>query len=110
MEYADKAIEIARRGIEVEEFGPAIRLQLAFAYMAKGRFADAIDELEYAVELDPAYSQARLLLGRAYEQTGRYEDAKAQYEAVVAVFPDNAGAIQALESLEASLASAPATP
>jgi O-antigen ligase len=110
MEYADKAIEIARRGIEVEEFGPAIRLQLAFAYMAKGRFADAIDELEYAVELDPAYSQARLLLGRAYEQTGRYEDAKAQYEAVLAVFPDNAAAIQALESLEASLASAPATP
>ena len=108
--YADKAIEVGLIGTQVEPYGPAVRLQLAVAHTTKGQLAEAVKELEYAVELDPRYSQARLTLAQVYIDLGRTDDALAQYQAVLAAFPDNIQAQQGLEALEASMSAETTAP
>ncbi|MRR11122.1 hypothetical protein EG835_01215, partial [bacterium] len=46
--YADKAIDAGKRGVAVEEYGPAIRVQLAIAYLLQDRVDEAIAELGVA--------------------------------------------------------------
>ena len=74
--YYDKAIEIAKRGIEVERYGPAIRYQLAQAYQGKGQTNDAIRVLKYSMKMDPIFSDAAILLAQLYAKQGREDEAK----------------------------------
>ena len=48
--YSAKAIDIARRGVEVEPYGPAVRAELARALAVSGRAEEAIREASYALE------------------------------------------------------------
>ena len=73
--YYEKAVAIADKGIKVEQFGPALRVQRARALQALNRTDDAIKDAEFAVKMDPVYSEARLLLAKLYESDGRPEDA-----------------------------------
>ncbi|GAB4276390.1 MAG: tetratricopeptide repeat protein [Coriobacteriia bacterium] len=68
--YFERAVEIAEKGIEVEPFGPAIRVQIGRALISLGRYDEAIEHLSFAAEMDPRYSDARILLGRAYYLKG----------------------------------------
>jgi O-antigen ligase len=105
--YAERAVEVAKQGIVVEEFGPAIRVQLAMSYLVLDRPADAIEALEFATSLDPNYSQAYSILAQAYRQQGRTDDARAALTHVLERYPGNAEAQKALEALEASESDAP---
>ncbi len=100
--FAERAVEVARRGIVVEEYGPAVRVQLAMAHLLLGDPAEAIEALEFATSLDPNYSQAYIMLAEAYRRDGRTDDARGALMHVLERSPDNAEAQQALESLEAS--------
>jgi len=111
--YFNHAIEVARAGIEVEEYGPAVRFQLASAALSLGDHALAIEHLEFATELDPRFLAAYSRLGDAYRVAGRVEDARAAYEYVLEREPKNAAAlagIEAIEAYEAAIASGTGSP
>ncbi|MDO8848062.1 MAG: O-antigen ligase family protein [Coriobacteriia bacterium] len=103
-DYAERAVDVAERGIAVEEYGPAIRVQAAMAYLLLDRPDEAVAELEVATELDPNYTQAFMILAEAYERTGRIDEARAALVHVLERYPTNAEAQAALDSLEASAA------
>jgi len=103
--YARDAIGVAREGVAVEEYGPAIRLQLAIALLADGQVDEAINELEFAAGLDTNYTQVFTMLGQAYRRAGRLEDARGAYQHVLTLDPDNADALGGLSALEASSSS-----
>jgi len=105
--FYDKAIEVARLGILVEEYGPAVRLQLALALLATGRVEEAVVELEFATSLDTRYTVAWLILGDTYWEMGRTKDARAAFEHVLTLSPDDAQALDGLAAIEASAATAP---
>jgi len=108
--YADKAVEVARKGVAVEPFGPAIRIQLALAYMTKGEFAEAAKEAAEAADQDPNYVEAWMALGDARRLMGDLLGAKAAFERAVQLSGGRADAQNALMSVEASLAAKEATP
>lgn len=105
--YAERAVDVAKRGIVVEEFGPAIRVQLAMSYLLLQRPADAIEALEFATSLDPNYNQAYIILSEAYRREGRIDDARAALAHVLDRYPGNAEAQQALDALGASESDTP---
>ncbi len=100
--YAERAVDAANRGIAVEQYGPAVRVQAAMAYLLLDRPADAIEDLEVATSLDPNYSQAFIILAEAFRREGRTDDARAALEHVLSRFPENTEAQTALAALEAS--------
>ncbi len=100
--YGEKAIAIAERGVEVEEYGPAIRFQLARALQRAGRTDEALEHIEFAVEMDPKYAEAVLLMANLYKETGRIEKAREAYELVLRRRPDYPGVQAELDALESS--------
>ncbi|HAL30362.1 MAG TPA: hypothetical protein DCP20_06565 [Coriobacteriia bacterium] len=111
--YFTHAIEVARAGIEVEEYGPAVRFQLASAALSLGDHALAIEHLEFATDLDPRFLAAYARLGDAYRVAGRVEDARTAYEYVLEREPGNAAAssgLEAIEAYEAAMTSGTETP
>jgi Flp pilus assembly protein TadD len=60
-----------------------------FAYR-QGRMDEAVQEMETAVRLAPAFSLARGALGSYYAEQGRSADADAAFEGALAVMPSNA--------------------
>ncbi len=56
--YYEKAVAIADKGIEVEPFGPALRVQRARALVALNRPDEALKDAEFAVKMDPIYTEA----------------------------------------------------
>ncbi len=105
--YYQKAIEIGEEGIRVEPFGPAIRLQYARALLGVNREDDAIKQLEEAVRMDPAYTDANSLLSTIYENRGDVANQLRILRAAEAWSPGQAGISDKLKSLESSLATTP---
>ena len=105
--FYTNAIKTARDGIAVEPYGPAIRVQLARALIATGQVDQAIKELEFAVSLDPVYSEASLTLAQEYQKTGRIADGIKVLKALETVNPGQAGVADTLKALEASLSAIP---
>jgi len=104
--FFDQAIQVALDGVAVEPYGPAIRVQLARALQAQERFTAAQMHLEYALKMDPAYSQAAALLARVYYLQGMQDKA---FE-LLRRYPDSADATAVLQELEAQAASETAQP
>ncbi len=103
-QYFERAAAIAERGIEVEEYGPAVRLQYAWALDNLGRQEEAVEELEYASEMDPDYTDAHFMLANLYAKMERWQDAVDRYEIVLELSPEHveaqANLAQAQEELE----------
>ncbi len=57
-------------------------------YYAQGELAQAIAELEKAIELDPNNAEAHRNLGTAYGEQGKWEQAAAAYEKAIELAPD----------------------
>jgi len=82
--YYEKARATAEQGIQVERYGPAIRYQHASALWRLKQNDKAIDELEYALEMDPRFSDAVVLLSNILQEEGKTGEAKAVLEDFVA--------------------------
>lgn len=78
--YYEKAADIAERGIEIEKYGPAIRLQYASALYSLGDNEESFKQLEIAHKMDPAYMELTWQLADMYEKEGRIEDAMKVYK------------------------------
>ncbi|MBE0418010.1 MAG: O-antigen ligase family protein [Coriobacteriia bacterium] len=95
--YAD-AIEWARKGIEVSEFGPGIRFQYAVALSGTGDLEAAERELLAAMEMDQRYVEPRFLLGDIYLRQGDAAAALEQLERVRELEPGYPGIDELIES------------
>ena len=104
--YYNEAIKISEQGIAVEPYGPAIRVQMARAYIALGQNAKAVEQLQTAWGMDNAYAEAATLLAGEYQKLGRTADAIKLLQQTQTHTPDN----QDLNTLLQKLQSAPATP
>lgn len=105
--YYSRAIEIAQKGVEIEPFGPAVRVQLASAALSTGQVDLAIEHLEMATGLDPKFVQAFNTLGDAYRIAGRTADAREAYEYVLQRSPGDAVATAGIAALESTATTTP---
>ena len=105
----EKAAQAARDGIAVEEFGPAVRVQLARALLGQNKSDEAIRELVIAFDMDNAYTEAGILLAQTYEQDGQYDKALEVLRKAELRKPAQPGVAEAIARLEAS-SSPTATP
>ena len=67
-------------------------LQSGSAHLEAGEHADAIADLEAAVEMDPGSSEAHFLLAQVYNQTDELLKAAEEFRTVLALDPENAAA------------------
>ncbi|GAI09342.1 unnamed protein product, partial [marine sediment metagenome] len=58
-------------------------------------------ELERAVELSPAYSNARYFLGLIYDRKGKTQEAIKQFEVIAGLNPENQEVKKILSNLKA---------
>jgi O-antigen ligase len=105
--YFRKAEEMGLKGIEVEEFGPAIRLQYARTLVALEREDEAIEQLEIAVGMDPAYVDAVTMLASIYESRGEITEAIRVLRATEELTPGKPGVTDKLQELESNPATTP---
>lgn len=102
--YNQKAVEIGRKGMEVEPFGPAVRYQLARALQATGQTDEAIRLLEETLKMDPAYVEVATMLADIYQGRGELDKAVAALKQTEEWSPGQAGVADRIRSLEASIA------
>ena len=101
------AIDVEKRGLQVEPFGTAIRARLAQSLLATGKTAEAVKTLEYCVRIDPTGGTAALILASVYRQQGKTAEALAVLKSVEAVAPGQSGVADAIKQLEAGAMPAP---
>jgi Flp pilus assembly protein TadD len=66
---------------------------------AAERYAEAVEQFVYALNINPRYVEARLNHGVALQSLGRTEEARAEYEKVLGLDPENHAAKERLENL-----------
>jgi O-antigen ligase len=114
--YFEQAVATGEKGIEVEQYGPAVRMQKALALYSLERIDEAVVLLEETVPMDPLYTDPQLMLADAYAGKGEGAKARATYEAVLSVTPSSSPAgsraVAGLAALDgtAPADSSPATP
>jgi tetratricopeptide (TPR) repeat protein len=101
--FFEDAIVVGLQGVEVEPFGPAIRVQLGRAYIASGDLEAAEEQLVIARDMDPKYEDPLIFLSDVYRQQERWEEAKEMLERALALTPDDQALVEALAAVEAEL-------
>jgi len=71
---------------------PAVRLNLAAAYVKVGRASKVISECKRVLAQDPSSFRAELILGAAYTSTGNYSEARAALRKAAKLAPDEKAA------------------
>ena len=79
-----------------------LRFALGNAFIKYNKYADAIEHLARAVELDPGYSAAWKLYGKALAATGRQSEAVNAYQKGIAA-AETKGDIQAAREMRVFL-------
>jgi tetratricopeptide (TPR) repeat protein len=95
------ALGVVARGLEVMPLGTAIRVQLAKALLGTGREAEAVETLEYCLQLDQRDGSAALALAGIYHEQCRTAEALTLLRSVEALAPGQAGVAGTIEALEA---------
>ena len=90
---ADRAFGAATMALTVAPDEPALLLDRALALGALERFADAVEDLDRAVALDPSRADAWVLRGAAKRQLGRAAEAERDVAHALSLAPDNAEAL-----------------
>jgi serine/threonine protein kinase/Flp pilus assembly protein TadD len=73
--------------------------ELGNYYRVRNRFAEAIQEFEQALALDPSFGPALNLLGYAYAASGEFEKAEAAFVRYISTNPGDANPIDSLAEL-----------
>ena len=107
--FYDKAIRIAKEGIVIEPFGPAIRYQYARALSQTNQTDEAITQLKYAIALDPAFYDGALALADIYKTQGDYAGALAVLKAVQPYVANNPKAVEQAKVVSDTIAAVEAS-
>jgi len=94
---AHAAADAFREAIAADPKNARLHLGAGMAATLERRDADARDEFERALALDPKLSEARVLLGQIQYRMGDPQSAIRTYEILVAEKPDNADAQATLD-------------
>ena len=107
VDYAPKMLQedIAgdEKALEINPNAARLHADLAFCYLAAGRTADAIVQLEDAVRLEPSSAHAQYDLGTTLLKGKRLDDAAEHFDRAIRLKPDfseaynNRGAVQVLQ-------------
>lgn len=89
----DRAFAAATMALTLAPDDPGLVLDRALALGATGRYAEALEDLDRAVALDPSRADAWVLRGAAKRQLGRVEDAERDVAHALSLAPDNAEAL-----------------
>ncbi len=81
--WAERAVGAARQAGVLNENLPEVHLSLGSAYSATGRYAQAIAELDRALQLAPNSDEAYRRLGDAYLAEGHKEEAFGAFQKAV---------------------------
>jgi serine/threonine-protein kinase len=74
------AIDVLRRAQVIEPLAVHNSGNIGMALYFDGRFADAIDQLEITLQMDPTFGFARMFLGRSHLLLGRADRAIEEFE------------------------------
>lgn len=89
----DRAFAAATMALTLAPDDPALAVDRALALGAMDRFAEALEDLDRAVALDPSHAEAWMLRGAAKRQLGRLGDAERDVARALSLAPDNAEAL-----------------
>ena len=78
----------ARRAVAVEDMFGSAHVALGNVYALKGRYSDAIREMNLAVELNSLDASAYVGLANAYRSVGRYGDAEENFQRAIELQPN----------------------
>jgi tetratricopeptide (TPR) repeat protein/tRNA A-37 threonylcarbamoyl transferase component Bud32 len=92
----DEAIAILERGIQTLPTAPRLRNALGYRYLARGRYPEAIRELETYASFHPNEPNPLDSLGDAYMTAGQPEEAVARFRQALEVDPSWTGAYTGL--------------
>ena len=90
---ADRAFAAATMALTLAPDDPALVLDRAAALGAMERYAEALEDLDRAVALDPSRADAWVLRGAAKRQLGRAAEAERDVARALSLAPDNAEAL-----------------
>ncbi len=90
---ADRAFGAATMALTLAPDEPALVLDRALALGAMERYAEALEDLDRAVALDPSRADAWVLRGAAQRRLGRAAEAERDVARALALSPDNAEAL-----------------
>ena len=98
----DEAIALYREALEMDSgFAPAIA-GMGIAFFELGRYEEAIESMEQALEVAPELPEAaslHRLIGRALQELGRLEEAAEQFARTLELDPRNTEALDRLAFL-----------
>jgi len=104
--YFTNAWDVAQKGIAVEPYGPAVRVQGSIALASMGKIDEAISVAKAAAAMDPNYTEPFTMLGDLYRQKGSWAEAATWYAKALAVKPTDTQAKDSLSAVEASASAA----
>lgn len=90
---ADRAFAATTLALTLAPDDPALLLDRALSLGSTGRYAEALEDLDRAVALEPARAEAWVLRGAAKRQLGRIADAERDVARALSLAPDNAEAL-----------------
>jgi Tfp pilus assembly protein PilF len=105
--YFEQAMAAAHAGIAVSPLAPALHYQLAWAYSGLNARPRAIEELEYAVALDPGFAEAAIRLAELHADDGNHEKALAVLRSVTGSAATSDSVASATARIEARAARGP---
>jgi len=85
--WAEKALAAAREASRRNDDLPEVHFALGSVYTATGKNAQAVEEIEKALQLQPNSDDGYIRLGKAYAATGQAEPALAAFKKAVELNP-----------------------
>ncbi len=89
---SEKAIEAAKKLIEINPNSEADHYNLGLMYMKLNRYKDAVAAFQEALKINPGYEYAYMNIGYIHYLQKRYADAIDVYKKAVSFIPENADA------------------
>lgn len=103
-DYYRKTIEISERGLELAPNGPGLIFQIGYAMNRLGDSKGAIERLNRARAMDPAYVEPGIALADLYHERKQDDLALSVLREIDAVSPDRPDVTSRMQALEAALA------
>jgi tetratricopeptide (TPR) repeat protein len=82
-----EALALAQNGLELDAQDAMIRFVYGRVLLARGRYRDALEELEVAVSMNPALPISHCGLGDSLAYEGRYEESFPHFQRAIELSP-----------------------